>query len=96
MKRRNLISKTAICLYLVLALVMCVGCDGTSPYEQIGKDVRRISDDFNKGFKPEQPKREYIGMSATILYLKETNQLDSVTIDLHRLLQIQDSLSVGN
>lgn len=26
MKRRNLISKAAICLYLVLALVLCVGC----------------------------------------------------------------------
>jgi len=31
MKRRNLISKTAICLYLVLALVLCVGC---SDFEQ--------------------------------------------------------------
>ena len=27
MKRRNLINRTAICLYLVLALVMCVGCE---------------------------------------------------------------------
>ena len=96
MKRRNLISRTAICLYLVLALVLCVGCDGTSLSEQIGKDVKSITEDFNKGYKPTETKREYIGMTATILYLQETNQLDSVTIDLHRLLQIQDSVSVGN
>ncbi len=27
MKRRNLINKMAICLYLVLALVLCAGCE---------------------------------------------------------------------
>jgi hypothetical protein len=94
MKRLNLRLGYALCI--LLALVMCVGCDGTSLSEQLGKDVRSITDDFNKGFEPKQNKREYIGMSATIIYLQETNQLDSVTIDLHRLLQIQDSLSVGN
>ena len=31
MKRRNLISRTAICLYLVLALVFSVGCTDSKP-----------------------------------------------------------------
>ena len=30
MKRRNLISRTAICLYLVLTCVFSVGCKGDS------------------------------------------------------------------
>jgi hypothetical protein len=83
-----------ICILLIL--FMGTSCDETNISEQIGKDVRKITDDFNKGFNPEQSKREYIGMTATIIYLQETNQLDSVTIDLHRLLQIQDSLSIAN
>lgn len=84
-------------LHLVLALILCVGCDGTSLSEQIGKDVRSITEDFNKGYKPTETKHEFnIGMTATIIYLQETDQLDSVKIDLKRLLQIQDSVSVGN
>lgn len=31
MKRRNLISRTAICLYLVLALVFAGGCNQSAP-----------------------------------------------------------------
>lgn len=31
MKRRNLISRTAICLYLVLALVFAGGCNQSTP-----------------------------------------------------------------
>ena len=34
MKRGNLISKTAICLYLVLVAVLFVACDGPTQYLQ--------------------------------------------------------------
>lgn len=94
MKKLNLRKAYTLCVLLVL--VFCVGCGERSLSEKIGKDVRSITDDFNKGYKSPEQKREYIGMTATIIYLQETNQLDSVTIDLHRLLQIQDSVSVGN
>lgn len=81
-------------LLLLLIIILNVGCDGPSFTEQIGEDIREISDEFNKGYKPE--KREVIGMTATLIYLQETNQLDSVTIDFHRLLQIQDSVRIMN
>jgi hypothetical protein len=79
-------------MYLILGLLL-MSCDGTSLSEQIGKDFRSISDDFNKGFKPAGSTSNTIGMSATIIYLQETNQIDSVSIDLFRLLQIQDSIN---
>ena len=39
--------------------------------------------------KPAEVKGEFIGLSATILYLQETNQIDSVNIELSRLIEIQ-------
>ncbi len=91
--KAKFIKKTT--LLFLTAFIVCVGCTNeTSVSEQLGKDLRTTIDDFNKGFNPKkETKREYIGMGATIIYLKETNQIDSVSIDLHRLLQIQDSLS---
>lgn len=46
MERKNLISRTAICLYLVLALVLSVGCS-TNAYEEVTvkKDYRVIEID---------------------------------------------------
>ena len=37
---------------------------------------------------------DYLSMSATLIYLRETKQLKDFTIDLHRLIQIQDSLNL--
>jgi hypothetical protein len=42
MKRRNLISKPAICLYLVLALVLCGGCSNNVSKERIAKDYEVV------------------------------------------------------
>ena len=42
----------------------------------------------------QKPKGNYIGMSATIIYLQETKQLDSISVDIERLIQIQDSLNI--
>lgn len=76
----------------VLWLALFISCtDQPSLVEGLGKDVRTIQSEFEKGYS--QPKREAIGMTATLLYLQETNQIDSISIDLYRLLQIQDSIA---
>ncbi|MCP4336374.1 MAG: hypothetical protein GY679_00815 [Mycoplasma sp.] len=45
MKRKNLISRMAICLYLVLALVLCVGCSNNVSKETIAKDYEIVEID---------------------------------------------------
>ncbi len=95
--------------YTLLTCVLCVGCtDSPSFVEQIGKDVRNIQQEFEKGCK--QPKETWISVDTIIIDTIIIKAIEEGKYKYYRIKIIPpqsgittiywgtppDSLSVGN
>lgn len=108
MKNKDL--KTTVLRYVfytLLTCVLCVGCaDSPSFIEQIGKDVRNIQNEFEKGYKADT---SYISIDTIII---DTTTIRAMEEGKYKYYRVQfvgtneatlrvnyyysDSLSVGN
>ena len=73
-------------LRLILTLFLITGCNLSTDKEINANDSFCKSKYMDKG--------KSVGRNAMIVYISETNQVDTLKIEITRLLAIEDSLSV--
>ena len=72
--------KLLILLMALLSLFMLTSCEQEEPIDLEWEKEISYSDGT------------YVGRNALLLYMVETEQMDTVTIDIMRLMEIEDSL----
>jgi len=77
MKRRNLISKTAICLYLVLATFLFASCGGSTDKQKCYNSVKEMFPNAEVFAPHEGSNTKFIVVDSVNIYFVETMSLAS-------------------
>jgi len=84
----------------LLSIVIVTACIGAVIFSTLiyddGKNIGKMQSDYKKAeiHYKDISEGKQVGRQSILLYLRETNQIDSIKIDLHRLFTIEDSISV--